>query len=66
MSAFAIAGLLLDLVGQAKGVYDKFKARAKQTGELTPEQETALDEREAAVFGKYENAAPPPPPEPKA
>lgn len=63
MSAFTIAGLLLSLVAQAKETYDKFRERAKQLGELTPEQETALDEREAATFGKYENAAPPPPPE---
>lgn len=63
MSAFAIAGLFLDIVAKAKKTYDQFRERAKQDGELTPEQEAKLDSREDALFGRYEHAAPPPPPE---
>ena len=62
-AAFAIAGMLLGIVEQAKKTYDAFKERAKQKGELTPEQETALDAREEEIFAKFENAAPPPAPE---
>lgn len=62
-AVFAIAGMLLGLVEQAKKTYDTFRERAKQTGELTPEQEAALDTREDAIFTKFENAAPPPAPE---
>lgn len=62
-AAFTIAGMLLGIIEQAKSTYDKFRERAKQKGELTPEQETALDAREEGIFAKYEKAAPPPAPE---
>jgi hypothetical protein len=34
--------------------------RGKQTGELTPEQQAALEEKAARIFGKFTEPAPPP------
>lgn len=36
--------------------------RSKDSGELTPAEETALRSHATDVFGRYENAGPPPPP----
>lgn len=44
------------------GIVKQLIERAEQSGELTPEQRTALTQRAATVFLRFENAAPPPPP----
>lgn len=54
----------IDYVGaiiQLINLVQQLIARAKQTGELTVEQETALQTYANSVFAKYSEPAPPPP-----
>lgn len=62
MGVFEILNLALEAIEVGKKAYNAFRERAAQNGELTPEQEAALDARADALFSRWENAAPPPAP----
>ncbi len=62
MGAFEVISLALAVIEKGKGLYESLRARAAQNGELTPEQEAALDKQADGVFAKWENVPAPPPP----
>ena len=63
----AIEGVLtaaipyFSIVNTLYGVIEGLIARGRQTGELTPEQDAALQARASAFFSAHSAPAPPPP-----